>query len=331
MKRRQQPDGVGAAADAGDGHVRQAPLHGEQLRGGLVADDALEVAHQRRVRMRPDRGAEHVVGGGHVRDPVAHRLVDRVLERGAPRVDLAHLGAERAHAQHVGRLALDVLGAHVDDALQVQQRAGGGGGHAVLAGAGLGDHARLAEPPRQQGLAERVVDLVRAGVGQVLALQVEAQAAGVAAGAALQLRRQPVSAVQRCWPADVAAAQLPQLRPEVRLLADLQVGGLQVQERGDQRLRHEAAAELALAPPSTAGVGLDQGMVDPLGPGFDGRAIDTGASGTLDEEGDAVRDPLAGGRYGADAAPRRRPRRRRPRARRGGRRPRWPGSGRRPA
>ena len=40
-----------------------------------------------------------------------------------PRVDAAHLGAEQAHAEHVERLPLHVLGAHVDDALEAEQRA----------------------------------------------------------------------------------------------------------------------------------------------------------------------------------------------------------------
>ena len=106
-----------------------------------------------------------------------------VLERGGPGRDLADLGAERAHPQHVRRLAADVLGAHVHDALEVEQRARGRGRDAVLAGAGLGDDAVLAEPPGQQRLAERVVDLVRARVVEVLALEVEAQAARLAAGA----------------------------------------------------------------------------------------------------------------------------------------------------
>jgi hypothetical protein len=47
----------------------------------------------------------------------------------------------------------------------------------VLAGAGLGDDAGLAEAPRQQDLADAVVDLVRAGVVQVLALEEDAAAA----------------------------------------------------------------------------------------------------------------------------------------------------------
>jgi hypothetical protein len=43
----------------------------------------------------------------------------------------------------------------------------------VLAGACLGDDALLAKPTGDQSLAERVVDLVRAGVAEVLALQVD--------------------------------------------------------------------------------------------------------------------------------------------------------------
>ena len=50
-------------------------------------------------------------------------------------------------------------------------------GDAVLARAGLGDEARLLETSREQRLADRVVDLVRAGVQQVLALQIDLRAA----------------------------------------------------------------------------------------------------------------------------------------------------------
>ncbi len=44
-------------------------------------------------------------------------------------------------------------------------------------GAGFGDDALLAHAPREQRLAERVVDLVRAGVEQVFALEVDLGAA----------------------------------------------------------------------------------------------------------------------------------------------------------
>ena len=95
----------------------------------------------------------------------------------------------------VERLALHVLGAHVDVALEAEQRAGRRRRDAVLAGAGLGDDAPLAHARGEQRLAERVVDLVRAGVRQILALQEDPRAAGgVAAAAAL---RRPASAGRR--------------------------------------------------------------------------------------------------------------------------------------
>ena len=115
-----------------------------------------------------------------IRHPVAHRLVDRVLERRRPRRHRAHLRAERAHAQDVGALTLDVLGTHVHDARQVEQRTRRRGRHAVLAGTGLGDDPGLAEAAGQERLARGVVDLVRPGVSQGVALEVtkEPQGAG---------------------------------------------------------------------------------------------------------------------------------------------------------
>ena len=170
-ERDEHADRVRAAADAGD-HARRQPAAAlEQLRARLVADHALEVAHERRERRRPDARADRVVRVADVRDPVADRRRDGLLERARAGVDAAHGRAQQPHPLHVGPLAAHVLGAHVDDALQPEQRARGRGRDAVLAGAGLGDDARLAHALGQQALAERVVELVRARVHQVLALE----------------------------------------------------------------------------------------------------------------------------------------------------------------
>ncbi|GAB3108946.1 hypothetical protein GCM10027055_06610 [Janibacter alkaliphilus] len=67
----------------------------------------------------------------------------------------------------------------MDLALQPEQRRCGGQRDPVLAGAGLGDELALAHPLRQQALAEAVVDLVAAGVVEVLALEVDLRAAEV--------------------------------------------------------------------------------------------------------------------------------------------------------
>ena len=115
----------------------------------------------------------------HSGNPVAHRLVDGVLQRPAAGLDRFDLAAEQAHAEHVQRLPFDVDGAHVDLALEPEQRGRGGRRHAVLAGTGLGDEPGLAHPLGQQRLPQHVVDLVRSGVVEILPLQQqpEAQAA----------------------------------------------------------------------------------------------------------------------------------------------------------
>ncbi len=204
-ERGEDADRVGAAADAGDHPRRQGALGGERLLARLVADHPLQVADQGREGRRADRRADHVVGRLDVGDPVADRGADRLLERASARLDRDDLGAEQAHALDVGVLAADVLRAHVDDALETEQGAGGGGGDAVLAGAGLGDHPRLAHPLGEQRLADRVVDLVGAGVGEVLALQVDSATGALG---------EPLGEVERRRPADEVAVQQRQALAE---------------------------------------------------------------------------------------------------------------------
>jgi hypothetical protein len=170
-ERVEQTDGVGAAADAGDDGVGQGAGLVEHLGPRLDADDALELADEPRVRGRADDAAEHVEGAGGVGDPVAQGLVDGGAQRGVAAGDRPDLGAQELHAADVRRLALDVDGAHVHHARQADLGGRGGRGDAVLAGAGLGDDAPGAHPLGEQALAERVVDLVGAGVGEVFALE----------------------------------------------------------------------------------------------------------------------------------------------------------------
>ena len=138
-----------------------------------------------------------------VRDPVADRCARRLLERARAELDGLDRRAEQAHALDVRRLPAHVLGSHVDDALEPEARARSRRRDAVLTGAGLGDDAPLAEAPREDDLAERVVDLVRAGVVQVLALEVEPLA-----------RREARGERDRGRTPDVRAAELVELRCE---------------------------------------------------------------------------------------------------------------------
>src|SRR6185295_13751809 len=162
---------VAAATDAGNHRIGLAPDAFVHLHDALVADDALEVAHHRRVRVRACDRADDVEGVVDVGDPIAQRFVQRVFEGPGAAIDRYHCRAQQMHAVDVGRLALDVFTAHVDHALHAVARAHGGSGHPVLPGAGLGNHARLAHALGQQRLPDGVVDLVRARVVQVFALQ----------------------------------------------------------------------------------------------------------------------------------------------------------------
>jgi hypothetical protein len=65
-----------------------------------------------------------------------------------------HRRAQQLHAVDVQGLALHVFRTHEHVALQTQARGDGGAGHAVLAGAGLGDDPRLAHVLGEQRLAD---------------------------------------------------------------------------------------------------------------------------------------------------------------------------------
>ena len=133
-------------------------------------------------------------------------------------------------------LPAHVLGAHVDDALEPETSADGRGRDAVLAGAGLRDDAPLAEARREQDLAERVVDLVRARVVQVLALEDDPAALG----------REALGLVQRRRSTDVAPPSRSSSSRNAGSRVGLRPAALELVERRDERLGDVAAAVVAV-------------------------------------------------------------------------------------
>ena len=222
----------------------------QHLLARLAADDRLEIAHHGRVRMRARHRADAIERVVHIGDPIAQRLVHRILQRLGAGFDGANLGAEDLHPEHVRLLPRDVHRAHVDDAGQAELRAQGGGGDAMHAGAGLGDDARLAHAPRQHDLAEHIVHLVRAGVIELLALEIDL-------GAAAMLR-EPLGEIERRRPADIGREMAVHLGLELRIGLGLGVGALQIEDQRHQRLGDEAAAieaeMAALVRPAAIGV-----------------------------------------------------------------------------
>ena len=153
-----------------------------------------------------------------------------------------HLGAHQPHAEDIGRLPADVFLAHVDDALQPQHGADRRRGHAVLAGAGLGDDAALAHPFGQQPLPQGVVDLVRAGVGQVFAFEEDPGAAAVCG--------QPLGQVERRRPAGEVSGERSELIPESGVGFSCLIGLNQLIQGRHQRLGHKAPAVFAKVSPA---------------------------------------------------------------------------------
>ena len=169
--------GIAAAAHAGQhgiGLRSAAALPGQHighLHQALLPNNTLKIAHHHGVGVRPGHRAYDVEGVVDIGDPIAHGLIERVFEGFAATLHRYHGGAQQFHAVDIGALALDVLAAHVDHAGQSVARADGGSSHPVLAGAGLGNHPWFAHSLGQHGLANGVVDLVGAGVVEVLAFE----------------------------------------------------------------------------------------------------------------------------------------------------------------
>ena len=104
----------------------------------------------------------------------------------------------------------------------------------MLAGARLGDDALLAHALGEQDLAKAVVDLVRAGVVQFVALEVDLGAA--------EVLRQPLGEVKRARPAGIVGMKRRELGMEGRIVLGFVVGRLQLQDQRHQRFGHEASA-----------------------------------------------------------------------------------------
>ena len=151
-----------------------------------------------------------------------------VLEGACTGLYPADLRPHEPHAVDVERLALHVLHAHVHHALESHQGRGRGGGDAVLARAGLGYEAGLSHLLGEEGLAEHVVDLVGAGVVEVLPLEIDLRPAEVLG--------HPLCVVQAAGTSSVIVQERLELPLELRVVLVAVIGLLQLDDRIHQRL-----------------------------------------------------------------------------------------------
>ena len=78
-----QTHGVGSTTNCGDQRVGQTTLGRHHLLFGLFADDGLEIAHHRRVRMWACNGSDAIECVAHIGHPIAQRIVHGILKRSA--------------------------------------------------------------------------------------------------------------------------------------------------------------------------------------------------------------------------------------------------------
>ncbi len=184
--------------------------------------------------MRTQHRAQQIVGVSNVGHPVADRFVDGILQRLAATGYAVHLGTQQPHAEHIQLLAAHVFFAHVDFALQVEQRASRRGGHAVLAGAGFCDDAPLSHALCQQGLPQTIVDLVSARVVQIFPLQIDP--------GATEVLRQSFGAKQWRRTPGVFVEQPVELGLKRRIVLYLQIRLFQFLQRMHQSLGRKLAS-----------------------------------------------------------------------------------------
>ncbi len=134
-------------------------------------------------------------------------------------------------------LLVHVDRAHVDLALQTHQSSGGSKRNAVLACARFRDERLLAHALGQKGLTKAVVDLVRTGVVEVLALEVHLGAA--------ELTGQVLGKVQERWAAHVVGQELLELVIELGVVDGFLVGGCDLCNRANQMRRKRSATVCA--------------------------------------------------------------------------------------
>ncbi len=127
----------------------------EHLRARLAADNRLQLAYQKGIRMRTHGRADGIVRAVGIGNPVTQGFVDRRTQGLITTGHRYHGGAQQFHAIDIRRLPLDVDRTHVHRAGHAEARGRGCARHTMLAGAGLGDHSLGAQALREQGLSPR--------------------------------------------------------------------------------------------------------------------------------------------------------------------------------
>ena len=190
--------------------------------------------------MRAENRAEQIMGVGNVRHPVTHRLINSVLKSSAAQIYRSDIRAQQPHPENIQGLAAHILRPHVDFALHSEQGGHRRGRHAVLPCAGLGNDSGFSHAPGQENLTDRIVDFVRACVGQVFPLEIDASPA--------EIRSDPASKREWSRPSGIISQQFIQLRLETRVSSCVAVRILEFLQGPHQGFGNESASIGTISP-----------------------------------------------------------------------------------
>ena len=148
------------------------------------------------------------------------------------------LGSEQLHPVDVERLPLDIVHSHEDLAFQSEVGCQRGGGDAVLSRSGLRDDPLLPHLLGEEALADHVVDLVGAGVVEVLPLEVDLRSSEVPG--------HPVGVVEHRRPSGVLVVHPVDLDHEFWVLDVLVIRAIEFDDRVHEGLGDVLASELSV-------------------------------------------------------------------------------------
>jgi hypothetical protein len=135
-------------------------------------------------------------------------------------------------------------------------RADSRGRHPMLARTRFRNDPRLAHAHRKQDLPDAIVDLVCAGVVQLIALEPDLRTA--------QLFRQARREIERGGPTDIMFEQVIKFGPERRVCLRFGIAFFQIENERHQRFGDVASAKLAKMPAfvgqSAEGIGCVHGL-----------------------------------------------------------------------
>mmetsp|Transcript_11316 Transcript_11316/g.26221 ORF Transcript_11316/g.26221 Transcript_11316/m.26221 type:complete len:268 (+) Transcript_11316:677-1480(+) len=198
----------------------------------------------------------------YVGHPISHGFVDCILQGPLSILHGNHLGSQRVHAEYIEFLSFTIDSTHVHCAVQPQHGANSGGGDSVLSCPRFCNDAWFAHAFRQQGLSDRIVDLVSTGVSQILTLQPDSGTTRVLC--------QTLCFVQWSRASHKVLSVSIQFRPKRGIILERVVGVLEFRKGNRKRFRNELSSELSkarLAPSSNKFLGnLSQARGLVLGP-----------------------------------------------------------------